>query len=198
MIREHAQWAVILGLLGWIGVKESRAGTQEESTTQPPDSLTYIRTVTVPVGVGRNDDGTPAKTIELDTYKDWDFGTVAYVSEGGSVSMVPATPNWQFRTDTFPNGGMTALCFQPGTGLSYLLDAEGNWKLIEEPTVEGKEDQIEIQVGDYDVSFAVDGQFVYAMRADLFTGRSWKLFEDSWVPIPGNLADWPTESEEGK
>jgi len=195
MLREHAQFAVILALLGWIGVKQSTDDAKEpEAPTL--DSLTYIRTVTVPVGAEKNADGTPAKTIELDTYKDWDFGTVAYVSENGSVSMVQAMPNWEFRTGIFPNGGMTALCFQPGTGLSYLLDAEGNWSLIAEPTEEGKEDQIEVEIGDYDVAFDVDGQFVYALRTDSFSGRSWKLVDERWAPIAGNLQNWPPQAED--
>ncbi len=197
MMRDHAQFAVILALLGWIGVGQAQEAAKEPEP-QTLDSLTYIRTVTVPVGAERKSDGTPAKTIELDTYKDWDFGTVAYVSENGSVSMVPAMPNWEFRTGIFPNGGMTALCFQPGTGLSYLLDAEGRWSLIAEPSEEGKEDQIEVEIGDYDVAFDVDGVFVYALRTDSFSGRSWKLVGDRWAPIAGNVVNWPTQSEENK
>lgn len=196
MTREHAQLAAILALLGWVSVKQSSDGAAPKP--EALESLTYVRTVTLPVGVDANADGTPARTVQLDAYKDWDFGTMAFVGENGAVSVVPAVPNWEFRTGLFPAGGMTALCFQPGTGLSYLLDPEGKWSLIDEPTVDGTEDKVEVQIGDYDVSFDVDGQFVYALRTDLFSGRSWKLVENRWAPIAGNLANWPAQSQENK
>ncbi len=156
------------------------------------DALTFVRGVEVPVASAKKlgPDGRP-RTIMVDAYLDWDFGTLTYFGEDGSMAAMPAPKNWEFRHAQLPQagGGMVALCFQPGTGLSFLLDGEGKWGPIAEPSDE-------LVVGDYDVTLAIDVERVFGIRFDHFSGRSWTLEENGWLPIGGNLQGWPEEGGE--
>jgi hypothetical protein len=179
----------------WTKTDEPKVATDEGAA--PLDALTFVRGMEVPVGSARTLAGTTPKTVMVDTYLDWDFGTLTYVGEDGSMAAVPAPKNWEFRHVQLPRsessgGGMVALCFQPGTGLTFLLDGDGKWMPIEEPTSE-------LVVGDYDVTLALDVDRIFAVRFDQFSGRSWTLEDSGWRPIAGNLKGWPeATSGEGR
>lgn len=154
------------------------------------DGMTWVRGMELPVGLARPLQGAKQRTSLVDTYLDWDYGAVTYHGADGSIAAVPAPKNWLLRHIQLPNGGgVVALCFQPGTGLSFLLDGDGEWKPLSEPSDE-------VVVGDYDVTLAIDSERVYAMRFDQFSGRSWTLGESGWEPIRGNLDGWPVAAQE--
>lgn len=152
------------------------------------DSLTFVRGTEIPVASARVlEDGEEVETVMVDAYLDWDFGALTFYGEDGSIAAIPAPKNWEFRHVQLPDGGgMVALCFQPGTGLTFLLDGEGQWAPIAEPSTD-------LVVGDYDVTLTVDVDRLFALRFDQFSGRSWTLEDDGWAPIVGNLRGWPLE-----
>ena len=167
-------------------------GDGAAGATLPLDSMSFVRGVEVPVASARSIDGSRPRTSMVDTYIDWDFGAVPYLGEDGSIAVMPAPKNWDFRHVQLPNGGgMVALCFQPGTGLTFLLDGNGEWSPIQESSTE-------LVVGDYDVTLAIDVDRVFALRFDTFSGRSWSLEDNGWQPIAGNLQGWPPKAGEGR
>lgn len=184
-------------LAGWLVAFPQDWSKTDGSPGQQPtggaaaqlDSLTFGRGIEVPVGSAREQDGGKPRTVFVDTYVDWDYGAVTYLGEDGSIAAIPAPSNWEFRHVQLPGsggggGGMVALCFMPGNGMSFLLNGEGEWAPIKEPTGE-------LVVGDYDVTLAIDADRIFAIRFDQFSGRSWSLEDDGWSAIGGNLTGWP-------
>lgn len=179
---------------GWPTSGDDTTDAAEAADGEALDALTFARGMEIPVGAARNQDAGKQRTVMIDTYMDWDYGAVTYLGEDGSIAAIPAPKNWEFRHVQIPRasgggGGMVALCFQPGTGLTFLLDDNGEWSPV-------KETSDELVVGDYDVTLALDSDRIFAIRFDQFSGRSWTLESDGWSPIAGNLRGWPTANSQ--
>ena len=168
----------------WLASNGSPQDEAKPREQTAPPAISLYRGISAPVRAsGEADFSDETKTVSYETYYDWDFGTLTFLTETGSISSMPAPKNWQLHTVAV-NDGMVAICMLPAAGLSWVLVDGEQWEPIEEES--------ELTVGDYDVRLSAGADGLTALRFDRFSGRSWIYDGTTWVALSGNLTDWPS------
>ncbi len=120
------------------------------------------------------DDNT--KRVPYEIYRDDDFGTMAYVTETGSIAAVPYRKGFQVSSMGLGDGGFEVVRFSPGTGAA--------WRMIDEKwTTIGEVDPDMPRPGDYEIKLTDIGGAALIVRIDQRLGVTWLLDGESWKRV---------------